>query len=333
MTLREQTEALEREMLSPFACLSSQSRGRQTPLEPCPTRTCFQRDIDRIIHSKAFRRLKHKTQVFLEPEGDHYRTRMTHTIEVSRIARTIARGLRLNEDLAEAAAYGHDLGHTPFGHAGERVLNEILPGGFAHNEQSLRVVDRLEKGGEGLNLTMEVRDGILCHTGRKKADTMEGRIVHYADRIAYLNHDIDDAIRGDILSPQDIPASLRRVLGQTHSQRIDTLVNGLLTYEEEEGEIGLPPLLEEAMLEMRDFMFRHVYQNPRAKGEERKGQWVLTQLYRHFSENADDLPTDYMQIALQEGAERAACDYVAGMTDRFAVDVFSRLYIPQSWQV
>ena len=178
---------------------------------------------------------------------------------------------------------------------------------------------------------MEVRDGILCHTGKKKADTMEGRIVHYADRIAYLNHDIDDAIRGDILSPQDIPASLRSVLGQTHSQRIDTLVNGLLTCGEEEGEIGLPPLLEEAMLEMRDFMFRHVYQNPRAKGEERKGQWVLTQLYRHFSENADDLPTDYMQIALQEGAERAACDYVAGMTDRFAVDVFARLYIPQSW--
>ena len=217
MTLREQTEALEREMLSPFACLSSQSLGRQTPLEPCPTRTCFQRDIDRIIHSKAFRRLKHKTQVFLEPEGDHYRTRMTHTIEVSRIARTIARGLRLNEDLAEAAAYGHDLGHTPFGHAGERVLNEILPGGFAHNEQSLRVVDRLEKEGEGLNLTYEVRRGILCHTGPDRAETLEGQLLRLADKIAYINHDIDDAIRGRIIYPMDIPLTISQVLGFTHS--------------------------------------------------------------------------------------------------------------------
>ncbi len=329
--IRKRLEELEERTLQKGACLASASRGRPKPQEESPSRTCFMRDRDRIIHSKAFRRLKHKTQVFLSPEGDHYRTRLTHTLEVSQISRTVARGLRLNEDLTEAIALGHDLGHTAFGHAGEQALREVVPGGFAHNEQSLRVVDRLEKGGEGLNLTMEVRDGILCHTGKKKADTMEGRIVHYADRIAYLNHDIDDAIRGDILSPQDIPASLRSVLGQTHSQRIDTLVNGLLTYGEEEGEIGLPPLLEEAMLEMRDFMFRHVYQNPRAKGEERKGQWVLTRLYRHFSENADDLPTDYMQIALQEGAERAACDYVAGMTDRFAVDVFSRLYIPQSW--
>lgn len=331
MELRQQQEQLEAVTLSPRACRAAQTRGRARPETECGIRTCFQRDTDRIVYSKAFRRLKHKTQVFLQPLGDHYRTRMTHTLEVSRIARTIARALALNEDLTEAIALGHDLGHTAFGHAGEEALREVVPGGFAHNEQSLRVVDRLEKGGEGLNLTMEVRDGILCHTGKKKADTMEGRIVHYADRIAYLNHDIDDAIRGDILSPQDIPASLRSVLGQTHSQRIDTLVNGLLTCGEEEGEIGLPPLLEEAMLEMRDFMFRHVYQNPRAKGEERKGQWVLTQLYRHFSENADDLPTDYMQIALQEGAERAACDYVAGMTDRFAVDVFARLYIPQSW--
>ncbi len=229
MTLREQTEALEREMLSPFACLSSQSRGRQTPLEPCPTRTCFQRDIDRIIHSKAFRRLKHKTQVFLEPEGDHYRTRMTHTIEVSRIARTIARGLRLNEDLAEAAAYGHDLGHTPFGHAGERVLNEILPGGFAHNEQSLRVVDRLEKEGEGLNLTYEVRRGILCHTGPDRAETLEGQLLRLADKIAYINHDIDDAIRGRIIYPMDIPLSISQVLGFTHSERINTLTVDIIT--------------------------------------------------------------------------------------------------------
>ena len=203
MVLREQTEAAEAALLSPYACLSARSRGRLVPLEPCPTRTCFQRDIDRIVHSKAFRRLKHKTQVFLEPEGDHYRTRMTHTIEVSRIARTIARGLRLNEDLAEAAAYGHDLGHTPFGHAGERVLNEIMPGGFAHNEQSLRVVDRLERDGEGLNLTYEVRRGILCHTGSDQAETLEGRLLRLADKIAYINHDIDDAMRGKIIYPMD----------------------------------------------------------------------------------------------------------------------------------
>ena len=229
MTLREQTEAMEREMLSPYACLSVASKGRQVPLEPCPTRTCFQRDIDRIVHSKAFRRLKHKTQVFLEPEGDHYRTRMTHTIEVSRIARTIARGLRLNEDLAEAAAYGHDLGHTPFGHAGERVLAEIMPGGFAHNQQSLRVVDRLEKDGEGLNLTYEVRRGILCHTGPDRAETLEGRLLRLADKIAYINHDIDDAIRGRIIYPMDIPLSVSQVLGFTHSERINTLTVDVIT--------------------------------------------------------------------------------------------------------
>lgn len=251
MTLREQTEALEREMLSPFACLSSQSRGRQTPLEPCPTRTCFQRDIDRIIHSKAFRRLKHKTQVFLEPEGDHYRTRMTHTIEVSRIARTIARGLRLNEDLAEAAAYGHDLGHTPFGHAGERVLNEILPGGFAHNEQSLRVVDRLEKEGEGLNLTYEVRRGILCHTGPDRAETLEGQLLRLADKIAYINHDIDDAIRGRIIYPMDIPLSISQVLGFTHSERINTLTVDIITQSAGRDAILQSPACRDAMGELR----------------------------------------------------------------------------------
>ena len=251
MTLREQTEALEREMLSPFACLSSQSLGRQTPLEPCPTRTCFQRDIDRIIHSKAFRRLKHKTQVFLEPEGDHYRTRMTHTIEVSRIARTIARGLRLNEDLAEAAAYGHDLGHTPFGHAGERVLNEILPGGFAHNEQSLRVVDRLEKEGEGLNLTYEVRRGILCHTGPDRAETLEGQLLRLADKIAYINHDIDDAIRGRIIYPMDIPLSISQVLGFTHSERINTLTVDIITQSAGRDAILQSPACRDAMGELR----------------------------------------------------------------------------------
>ncbi len=276
----EQTEALEREMLSPFACLSSQSRGRQTPLEPCPTRTCFQRDIDRIIHSKAFRRLKHKTQVFLEPEGDHYRTRMTHTIEVSRIARTIARGLRLNEDLAEAAAYGHDLGHTPFGHAGERVLNEILPGGFAHNEQSLRVVDRLEKEGEGLNLTYEVRRGILCHTGPDRAETLEGQLLRLADKIAYINHDIDDAIRGRIIYPMDIPLSISQVLGFTHSERINTLTVDIITQSAGRDAILQSPACRDAMGELRAFMFEFVYRNPVAKGEEGKAQDMLRRLRR-----------------------------------------------------
>ena len=245
MTLREQTEAMEQEMLSPYACPSSQSKGRQVPLEPCPTRTCFQRDIDRIVHSKAFRRLKHKTQVFLEPEGDHYRTRMTHTIEVSRIARTIARGLRLNEDLAEAAAYGHDLGHTPFGHAGERVLAEIMPGGFAHNQQSLRVVDRLEKDGEGLNLTYEVRRGILCHTGPDRAETLEGQLLRLADKIAYINHDIDDAIRGKIIYPMDIPLAVSQVLGFTHSERINTLTVDVITASAGKNEIVQSPACRE----------------------------------------------------------------------------------------
>ena len=223
MTERERREEQERRFLSPYACLAADSKGRERPVEPCPVRTCFQRDIDRIIHSKAFRRLMHKTQVFLQPEGDHYRTRMTHTIEVVRIARTIARGLELNEDLTEAAAYGHDLGHTPFGHAGERVLNEIMPGGFEHNVQSLRVVDRLENDGDGLNLTYEVRRGILCHTGPDTAETLEGQLLRLADKIAYINADIDDALRGGIIYPIDIPLEISNVLGFTHSERIDTL--------------------------------------------------------------------------------------------------------------
>ncbi len=224
MTIRQQLEERERKDLSPFACLSANSQGRRRPVEPCPVRTCFQRDTDRIVHCKAFRRLKHKTQVFLQPEGDHYRTRMTHTLEVARVARTIARGLGLNEDLTEAAAFGHDLGHTPFGHAGERLLNEIMPGGFRHNEQSLRVVDRLENDGEGLNLTYEVRRAILCHSGPELAETLEGRVVRLSDKIAYLSADIDDALRGGIIYPLDIPAHVAQELGDTHSERINTLV-------------------------------------------------------------------------------------------------------------
>ena len=333
MTLREQTEALEREMLSPFACLSSQSRGRQTPLEPCPTRTCFQRDIDRIIHSKAFRRLMHKTQVFLQPEGDHYRTRMTHTIEVARIARTMARGLQLTEDLTEAAAFGHDLGHTPFGHAGERVLDEIMPEGFQHNVQSLRVVDRLEQDGDGLNLTYEVRRGILCHTGPDTAETLEGRLLRLADKIAYINHDIDDAMRGGIIYPMDIPLEISNVLGFTHSERIDTLTVDIIESSAGTGEIRQSTACREAMHNLREFMFEAVYRNPVAKGEESKAQDMLRRLFEYYRKDPDRLPPEFQDIREREGVERAVCDYIAGMTDNYAVEKFSLAFIPVSWSV
>lgn len=329
--IRRRLEEIEERTLSAGAALARQSRGRLRPEPESGVRTCFMRDRDRIIHSKAFRRLKHKTQVFLSPEGDHYRTRLTHTLEVSQISRTVARGLGLNEDLTEAVALGHDLGHAAFGHAGERALNSVYPGGFAHNEQSLRVVDRLEAGGAGLNLTWEVRDGILCHSGSRRAATMEGRIVQYADRIAYINHDIDDAVRAEILSDRDLPIAVVAVLGDNHSRRVNTLVTAMIQFGLENGEIGLDEQTEEAMVELREFMFQRVYYNPEAKGEEHKGEDILRQLYRHFTEQPADLPADYMQIAMKEGAERAACDYVAGMTDRFAVDTFADLYIPQGW--
>lgn len=333
MTIREQTEAIERQTLSPHACLAIESKGRQRPMEEDDVRTCFQRDIDRIVHSKAFRRLKHKTQVFLQPEGDHYRTRMTHTIEVSRIARTIARGLRLNEDLAEAAAFGHDLGHTPFGHAGERVLNELMPGGFEHNVQSLRVVDRLEKDGEGLNLTYEVRRGILCHTGRDQAETLEGQILRLADKIAYINHDIDDAMRGHIIYPTDIPVSISQVLGYDHSQRINTLTVDVIESSIGKEEITQSPARRGAMLELREFMFEFVYRNPVAKGEEGKAQDILRRLFDHYRADPDELPGEYQEIRVKEGVDRAVCDYIAGMTDKYAVEQFSRLFIPASWSV
>lgn len=333
MVLREQTEAAEAALFSPYACLSAHSRGRMVPLEPCPTRTCFQRDIDRIVHSKAFRRLKHKTQVFLEPEGDHYRTRMTHTIEVSRIARTIARGLRLNEDLAEAAAYGHDLGHTPFGHAGERVLNEIMPGGFAHNEQSLRVVDRLELDGEGLNLTYEVRRGILCHTGPDQAEALEGRLLRLADKIAYINHDIDDAMRGKIIYPMDLPLSVAQVLGFTSSERINTLTVDIITQSTGKNDIVQSPACRDAMNELREFMFEYVYHSPVAKGEEGKAQDMLRRLFEYYVKDPDKLPSEYQDIRVEEGVERAVCDYISGMTDTYAVEQFSDAFIPKSWSV
>ena len=319
MTVRERREALEQQILSPYACRSVDSRGRQRPVEPCPVRTCFQRDIDRIIHSKAFRRLMHKTQVFLQPEGDHYRTRMTHTIEVARIARTMARGLQLNEDLTEAAAFGHDLGHTPFGHAGERVLDEIMPEGFQHNVQSLRVVDRLEQDGDGLNLTYEVRRGILCHTGPDTAETLEGRLLRLADKIAYINHDIDDAMRGGIIYPMDIPLEISNVLGFTHSERIDTLTVDIIESSAGTGEIRQSTACREAMHNLREFMFEAVYRNPVAKGEESKAQDMLRRLFEYYRKDPDRLPPEFQDIREREGVERAVCDYIAGMTDNYAV--------------
>ena len=333
MTLREQYEKREDALLSEFACRSARTRGRERPEEECPVRTAFQRDTDRIVYSKAFRRLKHKTQVFLQPEGDHYRTRMTHTLEVSRIARTIARGLSLNEDLTEAIALGHDLGHTPFGHAGERLLNEVMPGGFAHYQQSVRVVERLEKSGEGLNLTWEVRNGILCHTKGENAATLEGQVVRLADHIAYINHDIEDALRGGVIYPLDLPLAACRVLGFRFSDRIGTLVRDAIEASTGQTEIRQSPEVGEAMLELKDFMYANVYTNEVAKGEEGKAQQMLRAIFQWYQKNPDELPSDFQSIRVEEGTERAICDYIAGMTDPYAVECFHRLFVPKGWSV
>lgn len=331
MTVRERIQEMETLNLSPCAMLSKDTRGRETPEEECPLRTPFQRDRDRIIHCKAFRRLKHKTQVFLSPEGDHYRTRLTHTLEVAQIARTIARALQLNEDLTEAIALGHDLGHTPFGHAGERALSDIFPGGFRHYEQSVRVVERLEKDGKGLNLTKEVRDGILCHTSGTEAMTFEGRIIRTADQIAYLNHDIDDAERAGVLREENIPESITAVLGHRKSKRIDTLVRSVVE-NSGEGEVRMDEAVREAFVQLREFMFQNVYRNPTAKGEEKKVPCLIGALFDYLKRPAN-LPEDMRLIAEQDGAERAACDYIAGMTDHYAVELFQSIYIPVSWKL
>ena len=331
MTPRELREQLEERTLSPYACQSRNTRGRKRKEEECPIRTCFQRDTDRIVYSKAFRRLKHKTQVFLQPEGDHYRTRMTHTLEVSRIARTIARALALNEDLTEAIALGHDLGHTPFGHAGERLLSSLMPGGFAHYQQSLRVVDRLEKDGEGLNLTWEVRNGILCHTKGQQAATLEGQVVRLADQIAYINHDIEDALRGGVIYPMDIPLAISSTLGFTHGERITALVTDVIDASRDQDHICQSPQVGEAMAALREFMFESVYTNPLAKGEESKAQDMLRRLFEHYRQDPDQLPPDFQEIRVEEGVDRAVCDYIAGMTDPFAIEQFTKLFIPMSW--
>ena len=336
MNIREELEWMEHEQLSERAQFSGCSRGRLRQEEPpeFDVRTCYQRDCDRILHSKSFRRLMHKTQVFLQPEGDHYRTRMTHTLEVSRIARTVARALRLNEDLTEAIAFGHDLGHTPFGHAGEVALTEVMGREFRHNEQSLRVVDELEKDGQGLNLTYEVRMGILGHTtGSRMPETLEGQIVRYADKIAYINHDIDDAMRAGILTNQDIPKSISVVLGDNHRDRINSLVTNLIRHSRSEQELGMDKEMFQTMQELRSFMFQRVYKNPVAKGEESKARKILQQLYEYYIKHPEKLPADFQPQLSFEGMERIVCDYIAGMSDKYAMYKYEELFIPAVWQV
>lgn len=329
---REKRQLMERTMLGPYGVLSENSRGRMVPEAPCPIRTDFQRDIDRITHCKAFRRLKHKTQVFLRPEGDHYRTRLTHTLEVTRLARTLARALDLNEDLTEAIGLGHDLGHTPFGHAGERALRELHPGGFHHYEQSLRVVDRLEKDGRGLNLCYETRMGILNHTYGAEDDTMEATAVRFADRIAYINHDLDDAVRAGILTSDDVPESIRARVGERGSERINSFVTDLIE-NSRDGRICMSDKMAEVFDSFHNFMYDAVYYNPVAKGEESKVKGIIGGIYEYYVNHPDRLPADYKLIADSDSLERAVCDYVAGMTDSYALEVYGDIFIPMSWTV
>jgi dGTPase len=332
---RVRREELEKNTLSPLAALAAESRGRERPEPECTLRTCFQRDADRLTHSKAFRRLIHKTQVFLNPEGDHYRTRLTHTLEVSRIARTISRALGLNEDLTEAIAIGHDLGHTPFGHAGERALDAIMSefGGFRHNEQSLRVTDRLEKGGRGLNLSYETRDGILKHTGSARPETAEGRVVRISDRAAYLNHDLDDALRAGILTEDDIPPEILCAFGDSVSVRVDTVVRDIIDESAVRGDIAMSADLGLAFEGFYNFMFENLYMNGRAKSEETKVFGILNGLFGYYADNPDKLTEDYRAIAETDGLRRAVCDYVSGMTDSYAIAEYKRLFIPNAWGV
>ncbi|MCB6200531.1 deoxyguanosinetriphosphate triphosphohydrolase [Extibacter muris] len=335
MTIREQLERREIEYLSPYATLSKDSRGRKKEEEECDIRPVFQRDRDRILHCKAFRRLKQKTQVFLLPKGDHYRTRLTHTLEVSQNARTVAKALRLNEDLVEAIALGHDLGHTPFGHAGERALNDVNPDGFRHNEQSVRVVECLEKQGEGLNLTWEVLDGIRNHKSSGSPHTLEGQIVQLSDKIAYINHDIDDAVRGGILKEEDIPARYTDVLGNTTKVRLDTMIHNVITNSMDQPKISMSQEVREATLGLRRFMFENVYQNPAAKGEEVKAINMITNLYEYYIRHMELLPGQYLSMMDVNGAggEQIVCDYIAGMTDTYAVKKFEEFFVPESWKI
>ncbi|MBE5865203.1 MAG: deoxyguanosinetriphosphate triphosphohydrolase [Lachnospiraceae bacterium] len=334
MTIRETMEQWEEEHLSPYAAKSRNSKGRQRAEEECDIRPVFQRDRDRIIHCKAFRRLKDKTQVFLTPEGDHYRTRLTHTLEVSQNARTIAKALNLNEELVEAIALGHDLGHTPFGHAGERALNRVCPLGFEHSEQSVRTVDRLEKDGQGLNLTYEVRDGILNHQTSGRPHTLEGKIVRLSDKIAYIHHDMDDAVRAGILTEMDIPADIRAVIGSSAGERLDCFIHDIVTNSMDKNDIIMSEPVAKAMKDIRQFMFEHVYTNPLAKAEENKAEVLMETLYSYYMKHVNDLPEEFLKL-LSEGEprERVVCDYVGAMSDRFAIAVYNEIFVPKSWQI
>lgn len=328
--IREISEENEKNTLSSHATLSVNTKGRLKKEKECDIRTCFQRDRDRIIHSQSFRRLKHKTQVFLAPTGDHYRTRLTHTLEVSQIARTIARALRLNEDLTEAIALAHDLGHTPFGHAGERALNGLSSNGFKHYEQSVRVVDYLEKDGKGLNLTQEVRNGILCHTKGEESFTLEGQIIRIADKIAYINHDIDDAIRAGVMREEDIPLDLRMSIGMSKSERINNMVLSVIN-----NSTGKKIRMSEdfwiRFKDLHSFMYASVYHNPVCKGEEVKAVAMLEKIYEHYIKYPEQLPHPYLSIAENESIDRAVCDYIAGMSDNYSLKIFNQLYVPKFW--
>ncbi len=329
---RIEREQLEHVLIGPYGVLSENSRGRLQPEPECDIRPCFQRDIDRITHSKAFRRLKHKTQVFLQPEGDHYRTRLTHTLEVTRLARTVARALRFNEDLAEAIALGHDLGHTPFGHAGERALNKIYEGGFKHYEQSLRVVDLLERDGRGLNLCYETRMGILNHTHGAPDDTREATTVRLCDRIAYINHDLDDSIRAGILTAEDVPQRIREACGERNSERINAFLTDLIA-NSGQGELKMSPAMQETFQFFHSFMYSDIYTNPVAKSEESKVEGILGRLFDYYTARPEALPEDFQPIVEREGRGRAACDYISGMTDGYAMEKYGELFIPFAWSV
>lgn len=333
LNIREEREKLEEKILSPYAALSGESRGRERFEENDEMRTVYQRDRDRIIHCKSFRRLKHKTQVFLAPEGDHYRTRLTHTLEVAQIARSIARALRLNEDLTEAIALGHDLGHTPFGHAGERTLDRLCSEGFDHCEHGIRVVEVLEKDGEGLNLTFEVRNGIRNHKTTGKPATLEGNVVRLSDKIAYINHDIDDAIRGGIFAESDVPEEFTSVLGHSSRDRLDTLIRAIVESSRDKPEISMPDEVLNAMMRLRKFMFENLYSNPVAKSEEVKADKMIEGLFEYFTENVSEIPEIYTQITQKRGEsnERAVCDYIASMSDRYSVKAFEEIFVPRSW--
>ena len=331
-TIRDLFLEREKATLSPYAFLTANTRGREHPYIPCEMRTEFQRDRDRIIHCQSFRRLMNKTQVFLAPVGDHYRTRLTHTLEVTQIARIIARALRLNEDLTEAAALGHDLGHTPFGHAGESEMQKLFSPDFTHYKQSLRVVEKLENDGKGLNLTWEVRDGIVNHTGKHMASTLEGVIVKYADRIAYINHDIDDACRAGILRTEEIPENLRKTLGETHGQRINTMVTSVILASTDSNVIRMDDEIQKATDELRSFLFDAVYTNPVAKGEEGRARGVIAALFSYFSEHPDEMPELYRRSIPEEGVARCVCDFISCMTDRYAIDTYTKIFIPKFWR-